>query len=82
MLSHDPFRQELRAQIQRGIKRGAPHLVISSAALRRAVTEAPQPEQMQICGDVMREEMRAGDSIVNDHDGDGLTICYLLPSTI
>ena len=82
MPSHDPFRQELRAQIHRGIKRGASQVIVNSAKLRRAVTMQPQPDQMQCCRDVMREEMRPGDSILNDCESEGLTIRYILPSAI
>jgi hypothetical protein len=82
MLSHDPFRQELRAQMQRCIKRGASQLIVNAAELRRAVTENPQPDQIQCCRDVMREEMRPGDSIMHDGERDGLTIRYILPNSI
>ena len=82
MLSHDPFRQELRAQIQRGIKRGATQLIVNAGELRRAVTKNPEPDQMQCCRDVMREEMRPGDLILHDGERDGLTIQYVLPNSI
>ena len=82
MLSHDPFRQELRAQMQRCIKRGASQLIVNAAELHRAVTESPQPDQIQCCRDVMREEMRPGDSIMHDGERDGLTIRYILPNSI
>lgn len=82
MLSHDPFRQELRAQIQRGIKRGATQLIVNAGELRRAVTKNPEPDQMQCCRDVMREEMRPGDSIMHNGERDGLTIRYILPNSI
>lgn len=80
MPSHDRFRQELRAQIHRGVKRGASQIIVNSAKLRLAVTMQPQPDQMQCCRDVMREEMRPGDSILNDCESEGLTIRYVLPS--
>lgn len=80
MLSHDPFRQELRAQIRRGLKRGATELVVNSTELRRAVSACPRPSELQLCRDVMREEMRAGDSIIAAQED--LVIRYILPSSI
>jgi hypothetical protein len=75
MASRDHFQQELRAQIERAIKRGAEQLIVSSGELLVAVGGRPDPKhQMQYCCDVMREEMKAGDT----GKGAGLTICYLL----
>jgi hypothetical protein len=68
--------------MQGGIKRGASQLIVNAAELRRAVTENPQPNQIQCCRDVMREEMRPGDSIMHDGERDGLTIRYALPNSI
>lgn len=68
--------------MQRGIKRGASQLIVNAAELRRAVTENPLPDQIQCCRDVMREEMRPGDSIMHDGERDGLTIRYVLPNSI
>jgi hypothetical protein len=82
MPSRNDFRQELRAQMHRGIQRGAAQLIVNAAELRRAVTENPQPDQIQCCRDVMREEMRPGDSIMTDGERDGLTVRYALPSSI
>jgi hypothetical protein len=82
MASRDHFQQELRAQIERAIKRGAEQLIVSSGELLVAVGGRPDPKhQMQYCCDVMREEMKAGDTVVDgpeDGKGAGLTICYLL----
>jgi hypothetical protein len=56
--------------------------LLGAAELRRAVTENPQPGQIRYCRDVMREEMRPGDSIMHNGERDGLTIRYILPNSI
>ena len=80
MASRDHFQQELRAQIERAIKRGAEQLVVNSDELLVAVGGRPGlKDQMRYCCDVMREEMKAGDVVVDDPEngeGAGLTICY------
>ena len=90
MASRDHFQQELRAQIERAKKRGAEQLIVNSRELLAAVGGRPDPKnqiknqiknQMRYCCDVMREEMKAGDAIVDGPEngkGPGLTICYLL----
>ena len=85
MASRDHFQQELRAQIERAIKRGAEQLVVNSDELLVAVGGRPGlKDQMRYCCDVMREEMKAGDVVVDDPEngeGAGLTICYFLADT-
>jgi hypothetical protein len=82
MLSREPFRLELRAQIHEAIKRGARQLIVNSAELRRAVAGEPQADQMQCCRDAMREEMKPSDSIIEDCERGGLTIMYVLPTVV
>jgi hypothetical protein len=85
MASRDHFQQELRAQIERAIKRGAEQLIVNSGELLVAVGGRPGlKHQMRYCSDVMREEMKAGDVVVDgseNGEGAGLTICYFLPDT-
>jgi hypothetical protein len=82
MASRDHFQQELRAQIERAIQRGAEQLIVNSGELLVSVGGRPDPKyQMRYCCDVMREEMKAGDTVVDGSEngkGAGLTICYLL----
>jgi hypothetical protein len=60
MASRDHFQQELRAQIERAIKRGAEQLIVNSGELLVAVGGRPGlKHQMRYCCDVMREEMKA-----------------------
>jgi hypothetical protein len=81
MASRD-FQQELRAQIERAIERGAEQLIVNSGELLAAVGGRPAPKhQMQQCCDVMREEMKAGDVVVDgpeNGNGPSLAIRYLL----
>jgi hypothetical protein len=86
MASRDHFQQELRAQIERAKKRGAEQLIVNSRELFVAVGGHPDPKhQMRYCCDVMREEMKAGDTVVDGPENGkaaGLTICYLLPGRL
>jgi hypothetical protein len=77
MPSFDHFQQELRAQINRAIQRGATQLVVNSAELHRAVGDFPA--RMQHCCDAMKAEMKPGDSVMGECAHDGLTVRYLLP---
>jgi hypothetical protein len=67
---------------ERAKKRGAEQLIVNSRELLLAVGARPDPKhQMRYCCDVMREEMKAGDAVVDGPEngkGAGLTICYLL----
>ena len=82
MASRDHFQQELHAQIERAIERGAEQLIVNSGELLAAVGgRSGLTHQMRYCCDVMREEMKAGDVIVNGPEngyGPSLTIRYLL----
>jgi hypothetical protein len=63
MASRD-FQQELHAQIERAIERGAEQLIVNSRELLAAVGGRPAlKHQMRRCCDVMREEMKAGDAV-------------------
>jgi hypothetical protein len=81
MASRD-FQQELHAQIERAIERGAEQLIVNSGELLAAVGGRPVlKHQMRCCCDVMREEMKAGDAVVDgpeNGNGPSLTIRYLL----
>ena len=82
MASRDHFQQELHAQIERAIERGAEQLIVNSGELLAAVGGRPVlKNQMRYCCDVMREEMKAGDAVVDgpeNGNGPSLTIRYLL----
>jgi hypothetical protein len=82
MASRDHFQQELHAQIERAIERGAEPLIVNSGELLAAVGGRPVlKNQMRYGCDVMREEMIAGDVVVNGPEnryGPSLTIRYLL----
>jgi hypothetical protein len=80
MASRDHFQQELHAQIERAIERGAEQLIVNSGELLAAVGGPPVlKHQMRYCCDVMREEMKAGDAVVDGpENGPSLTIRYLL----
>jgi hypothetical protein len=81
MASRD-FQQELHAQIERAIERGAEQLIVNSGELLAAVGGRPVlKHQMRYCCDVMREKMKAGDAVVDgpeNGNGPSLTIRYLL----
>jgi hypothetical protein len=81
MASRD-FQQELHVQIERAIERGAEELIVNSGELLAAVGGRPVlKHQMRCCCDVMREEMKAGDAVVDgpeNGNGPSLTIRYLL----
>jgi hypothetical protein len=63
MASRGHFQQELNAQIERAIERGAEQLIVNSGELLAAVGGRPVlKNQMRYCCDVMREEMKAGDA--------------------
>jgi hypothetical protein len=83
MPSYDHFLYELKTQLQQAAKRGATRIIVNSAELHRAVGGYPgSGERMHYCRAVMKEEMKPGDSIMDDPDdchGAGLTIVYLLP---
>jgi hypothetical protein len=80
MASRDHFRQELHAQIEGAIERGAEQLIVNSGELLAAVGGRPGlTHQMRYCCDVMREEMKAGDAVIDGFEnGLSLTIRYLL----
>jgi hypothetical protein len=64
------FRDELRAQIARAEKRGAPHVEINSGELHRAVGGYPGTDhRMPICCDVMQSERNAADEIISPAPG-------------
>lgn len=78
MPSRDHFLYELKAHLQRAGKRGAKEITVSAAELHRAIGQYPGPNQrLDYCCDVMKAEMREGDSCGGD--GAGLWVVYLLP---
>jgi len=83
MASVHDFRMELRAQLERAQKRGAPHIEINAGELHRRLGGYPGPShQMPSCCQAMHVENRPGDEvIVSPPEGKGatLTIRYKLP---
>lgn len=83
MVSSDHFRHELAAQLKRAQSQGAHSVQINAGELHRALGGYPGPNhRMPSLCDVMRAEMKAGDTVVLSPDqgkGAGLTISYQLP---
>lgn len=83
-MTMDDFRAELRAEIERAVRRGASHVEINSGELHRVVGGYPgHRHQMPMCCEAMYQEQRAGDEIIppappKGH-GASLTIRYRLP---
>lgn len=78
------FRSELRRQLSQSQKRLLPHVDINAGELHRDVGGYPGPGHgMPNCCQVMKGEMRTGDTIVGGKQlrsaGAALTIRYLLP---
>lgn len=76
------FRSELQAQLRAAELAGSPALDINAGALHRKVGDYPGPaHRMPNCCSVMRQELRAGDSIVSERASDGasFTARYRLP---
>ncbi len=82
----DDFRAELRAQINRALRQGRPHVEINAGELHRVVggypPKAGQSHAMPSCCNAMRMEMaRWKSEIVNETDSGqapALTIRYYL----
>jgi hypothetical protein len=87
MPSTDDFRAELRAQIDRAIKQGRPHIEVNAGELHRKLGGYPpkggQSHAMPSCCAVMRDEYKAGNAeIIHETDSGqapALTIRYHLP---
>lgn len=60
----DEFRSELRAQLRAAEMAGRPAIDINAGELHRKVGDYPGPaHRMPNCCSVMRQELRAGDSL-------------------
>jgi hypothetical protein len=80
MVSTDHFRYELRAQLARAAKAGRLDVVISSAELCRSITNGSS--WYASCCEAMQAEFKQGDTLILDQtDGAGMTVRYLLPRT-
>jgi hypothetical protein len=83
--SSDDFRQELRAQIDRAVRRGASHVEINAGELHRTLGAYPGPNhRMPLCCKAMQEECLEGDEMIFSPDkgqGASLTIRYKIPRT-
>jgi len=67
------FRSELFAQLRAAELDGKATIDINAGELHRKVGDYPGPaHRMPNCCSVMRQELRAGDSIVSERAGDGL----------
>jgi hypothetical protein len=82
----EAFRSELNAQIDRATKQGRPHIEINAGEIHRIVGGYPSQESghnMPSCCNVMREEMKTGNTEVIHETESGnsasLTIRYHLP---
>jgi hypothetical protein len=78
------FRSELRRPLAQAQKQLWPHVDINAGELHRDVGDYPGPgHRMPNCCQVMKGEMRSGDTIVAGKHlkgpGAALTIRYLLP---
>ncbi len=83
MATKETLRAELRLQLGRAERRGAPGVEINAGELHRKVGDYPGPIHiMPSCCDVMYEERKAGDRILSSPPkgrGASLTIRYKLP---
>ena len=72
MPTAEEFRSELRAQLRAAERAGKPSIDINAGELHRKVGDYPGPaHRMPNCCNVMRKEMRGGDSIVSERASDG-----------
>ncbi|MBI4202121.1 MAG: DUF2442 domain-containing protein [Chloroflexi bacterium] len=82
-LRAEDFRKALRTKLSEASEKGTPFLDVNSGALHRELGGYPGPHhQMPTCCNVMRQEMRDGDLIVEEPPkgrGANLTIRYKLP---
>lgn len=83
MPTTEDFRRELRAQLGRAQRSGAPHIEINSGELHRKVGDYPGPNhRMPMCCDIMYEAHTVGDEIISKPPkgkGASLTIRFKLP---
>jgi hypothetical protein len=81
MVSTDHFRHELLAQLGRAAHSGRIDVLINSGELCRAIPRGSA--WSNACCDAMRDECKAGDTIVLDRSsGAGMTVRYLLPRAV
>jgi len=81
MISADHFAHELRAQLKKAAAQGATKVVVTSEELYRLLGGYPgSTHGMPACCDAMRAEMKPGDNLlVEQPNGGGMTVRYLLP---
>lgn len=83
MLGADDFREQLYALFREAERRGLQIVWVRAGDLHYVVGDYPGPDhRMPVCCQVMRGEMRPGDTVVDDPpsgQGASLTVKYLLP---
>src|SRR3954454_11490232 len=81
--SSGDFRQEVAAQIDRAVKRGAGHVEINAGELHRTLGGYPGPgHRMPLCCQAMQEECLPRDEVIFSPEkgqGASLTIRYKIP---
>ena len=80
MVSTDHYRQELRAQLARAATGGRIDLLVNSGELCRSILSASSGSSS--CCAAMEAEFMPGDTLLLDQtNGAGMTVRYLLPRT-
>ena len=80
MVSTDHYRQELRAQLARAATSGRIDLLVNSGELCRSIVSGNSGSAS--CCSAMEAEFMPGDTLLLDQtNGAGMTVRYLLPRT-
>ena len=80
MVSTDHYRQELRAQLARAATSGRIDLLVNSGELCRSIANGNSGSAS--CCSAMETEFMPGDTLLLDQtNGAGMTVRYLLPRT-
>ena len=80
MVSTDHYRQELRAQLARAATGGRIDLLVNSGELSRSIVNGSSGSSS--CCAAMEAEFMPGDTLLLDQtNGAGMTVRYLLPRT-
>src|SRR5665213_4410586 len=85
LVSLDQFRQKLHAQFELAVARGATHLRIKSEELAAPFPRGGSASQHLSCCEMMLEEMRVGDVLVETLASDQevhLTVRYVRTSSL
>jgi hypothetical protein len=77
MVSVDHFGYELRRQLSEAAANGACELLLTCHDLCRSVRSGTA--WLNTCCEAMEQEVREGDSIVQDRSGHGMAVRYRLP---